>query len=450
MDPVVRYCTSADGTRIGYTTYGRLHGVPVVLGSGWVYTQEVSWAIPQTRQFYESFASAGGLIAWDRRGTGRSGPELRSLSLDVEVADLEAVVDDVGAETFDIFAYDANPAIAYAARHPDRVRRLVLYDPLLAPRPYGKMVDMITEDWAIARRALAAILFPDGPVGLQKTWSNAMRDGTSAENAATYMRYESRLDLRGFPELVRVPTLVIRPGGSKFVRSDSEDAAARIADARMVRLEHDHPWYTDPDALIAPVCEFLGRAPAAADSAEPPTNRTGPEAGTAVILFADIADSTALTERLGDTAFRDAARALDGRLRAAVREAGGTPVEGRLLGDGLMATFPSGKEAIEGALRCRDLSAESELRLRIGLHAGDVIREGDNVFGGAVNIAARVQDVAAPGEVLVSATVRDLARTSAGVSFEDRGERELKGLSEPVRVFAVRRRGRVADRASAP
>jgi adenylate cyclase len=74
----------------------------------------------------------------------------------------------------------------------------------------------------------------------------------------------------------------------------------------------------------------------------------------------------------------------------------------------------------------------------IGVHAGDVIREEGNIFGGAVNIAARVAAEAAAGETLVSATVRDPARTSARVSFEDRGERELKGVSEPVRVFAVR------------
>ncbi len=81
--------------------------------------------------------------------------------------------------------------------------------------------------------------------------------------------------------------------------------------------------------------------------------------------------------------------------------------------------------------------------LHLGLHAGDVIREEGpdgrgNVYGGAVNIAARISALSAPGEVLVSATVRSLARTSAGVSFEDRGERELKGVSEPVRVWAVR------------
>jgi class 3 adenylate cyclase len=78
------------------------------------------------------------------------------------------------------------------------------------------------------------------------------------------------------------------------------------------------------------------------------------------------------------------------------------------------------------------------LLLHIGIHAGDVIREQNNVYGGAVNIASRVAGEAAAGETLVSATVRDLARTSAGVSFDDRGERELKGVGEPVRVYAVR------------
>jgi adenylate cyclase len=125
-------------------------------------------------------------------------------------------------------------------------------------------------------------------------------------------------------------------------------------------------------------------------------------------------------------------------VRSAVREAGGAPVEGKVMGDGVMAVFASAVQAIAGAEACRKLSAVSELRLHIGLHAGDVIREADNVYGGAVNIASRICDASSPGEILVSATVRDLARTSAGVSFEDRGERTLKGIEDPVRVFAVK------------
>jgi class 3 adenylate cyclase len=79
--------------------------------------------------------------------------------------------------------------------------------------------------------------------------------------------------------------------------------------------------------------------------------------------------------------------------------------------------------------------------LHAGIHAGDVIREADNVFGGAVNVAARISALSAAGEVLVSDVVRGLARTSSGVEFEDRGEHALKGVSEPQRVFAVRGHG---------
>jgi class 3 adenylate cyclase len=160
--------------------------------------------------------------------------------------------------------------------------------------------------------------------------------------------------------------------------------------------------------------------------------------GTAVILFADIANSTALTERLGDAAFRDRARELDSALRAIIREANGTPVEGKLLGDGVLAVFTSARQAIEAALKCGAAGDEAGLPLHLGLHAGDVIREENNVFGGAVNIAARISGISAPGEVLISDTLRGLARTSAGVAFEDRGEQALKGVGEAVRVFAVR------------
>jgi adenylate cyclase len=108
-------------------------------------------------------------------------------------------------------------------------------------------------------------------------------------------------------------------------------------------------------------------------------------------------------------------------------------VEAKTLGDGVLATFGSAAQAIEGARRCLALSAASELGLHIGVHAGDVIREEGNVFGGAVNIAARICGLSAPGEILVSDVVRGMARTSAGVAFEDRGEREMKGVGEPVR-----------------
>ena len=88
-----------------------------------------------------------------------------------------------------------------------------------------------------------------------------------------------------------------------------------------------------------------------------------------------------------------------------------------------------------GAWRCRRRRSWGCIS---GCTLGDVIREEGNVFGGAVNIASRICGLSAPGEILVSDVVRGMARSSAGVVFEDRGEQEMKGVGEPVRVYAVR------------
>jgi class 3 adenylate cyclase len=185
------------------------------------------------------------------------------------------------------------------------------------------------------------------------------------------------------------------------------------------------------------VIGFLRRELLPQQPSPAPRAPSGSQTGVTLIMFADIVDSTALTERLGDAGFRGKARDLDSALRKVIHECEGTPIEGKLLGDGVLATFASAKQAIEAALACGRAGEEMGLPLHLGLHAGDVIREDNNVFGGAVNIAARISGLSAPGEVLVSATVRDLARTSAGVTFEDRGEQALKGVGEAVRMFRV-------------
>ncbi len=141
---------------------------------------------------------------------------------------------------------------------------------------------------------------------------------------------------------------------------------------------------------------------------------------------------------LGDDAYRKRERELDASLRSAITDAGGTPLEGKLLGDGILSVYVSAKQAIDAAQRCRDIGNQAGLPLHLGIHAGDVIHEENDVRGGAVQLAARVQGLAATGERLVSDIVRGLARTSAGVAFEDRGEHELKGIDEPQRLFAVR------------
>jgi class 3 adenylate cyclase len=172
-------------------------------------------------------------------------------------------------------------------------------------------------------------------------------------------------------------------------------------------------------------------------SGEVPTVAQSIGAETAVILFTDIVDSTALTERLGDAAYVAKASEFERTLRRAVRECHGEDIEGVTLGDGVLAVFSSGTHAIEAATRAHECARSAGFRLHVGIHAGDVLRTGAAVHGGAVNIAARVCDAAPPGETLVSDTVRSLARSSTSVQFADRGLHQFKGVSDPHHVFAV-------------
>jgi len=145
-----------------------------------------------------------------------------------------------------------------------------------------------------------------------------------------------------------------------------------------------------------------------------------------------------LTERLGDAALHERSRALHGLLREAIAREKGRVAEGRVLGDGLMALFDTARAAIVAGLQCREEAARLGLDVHLGIHAGDVITEERDVHGGAVNIAARICGASTGNELLVSETVRGLARTSAGVTFEDRGTHDLKGVTDPVRVYAVK------------
>jgi class 3 adenylate cyclase len=235
---------------------------------------------------------------------------------------------------------------------------------------------------------------------------------------------------------VAAPTLILDSAATLAVpRRNARLLASGIPNAQLLHLGPEAPFENEEGTRA--VEEFLSDGQRT-QAAIPVASKGAGGSDTAIILFADIVDSTALTESLGDAAFREKARDLDTTLRTIIRENSGTPIEGKLLGDGVLAVFTSARQAIEAALACGKAGDEGGLSLHLGLHAGDVIREENNVFGGAVNIASRISGLSAPGEVLVSETVRSLARTSAGVAFEDRGEQALRGVGEAVRVWAVR------------
>jgi class 3 adenylate cyclase len=441
MEPQIRFCTSADGTRIAYATMGE--GPPLVNFPGWGYRLEADLNHPDSRLAHEKLAAGRLLVNVERRGIGASQREVDEISLETELGDLATVADHVGLHSFDIFgSLDAAAvSVAYAAQHPERVSRLVLWAPYTCGAEVGRpgairgLQALIREDWNMAVRAIANAVFPSGPSELQSWYRKACRESVSQEIAAKYMDFYTTVDVRPYLPRVKAPTLVLHRRGDRDAPVASGRAvAALIPDARFVALDGDigHMFFGDI-SYIDTVTRFLDEVRGSGGEAAPEL----PE-GMAVLLFADIAESTALTEQLGDAAFRAKAREVDASLRGIIRECAGAPVEGKVLGDGVLAVFTSARQAIDCALRCNAASEPVGLRLHLGIHAGDVIREGNNVYGGAVNIAARIAGASAPGEVLVSDTVRGLARTSAGVAFDDRGEQSLRGVAERQRLFAVR------------
>jgi class 3 adenylate cyclase len=205
------------------------------------------------------------------------------------------------------------------------------------------------------------------------------------------------------------------------------------------------------EAAVAATDEFLGDSELAPAGAEPPV-----AGGLCTILFTDVEGSTALTERLGDAKAREVLRAHERIVREALRAHGGSEV--KAMGDGFMASFSSATGALECAINTQQAFADwnagvgaglappdgaassaptEAIRVRIGLNAGEPIAEEKDLFGTAVNMAARIAAEAEGGEILASDVVRQLV-AGKGFLFSDRGEVELRGFEEPVRLYEVR------------
>jgi class 3 adenylate cyclase len=163
---------------------------------------------------------------------------------------------------------------------------------------------------------------------------------------------------------------------------------------------------------------------------------TAPD-GTVTILFTDIENSTGLNERLGDRRWLEVLRAHNSIVRHCIGEHGGYEVKSQ--GDGFMIAYPSARRGLECAIDMqRNLTqVDQPLPVRIGLHTGEAIREGDDFYGRSVTLAARLGDQAQGGEILTSSIVRDLVGSSADVRFEDAGELQLKGLRGRQRAYRV-------------
>jgi len=430
--PRIQYARTSDGVSVAYCVEGQ--------GS------DLLWVSPppfcHVKLDWDSFfahifpplAANNRLLWFDWPGTGLSDRDSFDFSMGAMTRVIETVVARAGLEKFAVASLLGGVPIilTYAAESVDRMTRLILADGWTQPSELDQSPTWQAEralrgkDWVIYSETFARVLMGYEDEDYAHELAQYLRACVEPEAHRAAFEAVEHYDVSTLLPGIKAPTLVVHNQNSPWVGiKTGRRLASEITDSRFVPV--DDLTYAQLPALID---EFLREG-------EELTKPTLPS-GTAVIFFADIADSTGLTERLGDTAFRERARNLDAALRTVIRDHAGTTIEGKLLGDGVLAVFTSARQAIEAALVCGRSGDEAGLPLHLGLHAGDVIREENNVYGGAVNIASRISGLSAPGEVLVSDTVRGLARTSAGVTFEDRGRRRLKGVGEAVRTWAVR------------
>ena len=461
MEPRIQYAQTADGVSIAFWTMGE--GMPLVSMTIIPFSHcQLEWQFPEIRAWCERLAEKRMLVRYDGRGSGLSDREVSDYSLDALVLDLEAVVERLGLERFSLLsAPTSGPvAVAYAVRNPERVSRLILWctyakaaEMSQSPQ-FRAMAHLLDVDWELYTETLSHMGMGWEEGAAAHRFAAVMRECVSQEGVRAAFDPILAFDVTDLLPQIKVPTLVLHRRQVRLVSLDSARAlASRIPDARLTILEGitSAPYLGDTEAALEAIDEFLGEGEGAGARAEPP------EAGAfRTVLFTDVEGSTALTQRLGDARARELLREHERMVREALKSHGGAEV--KTMGDGFMASFSSATKALECAIvmqrafeeRNAAISAHPEpvegraevIRVRIGLNAGEPIAEDDpdgrgDLFGTAVNEAARITAAAKGGQILVANVVRELAK-GKDFQFADRGDVALKGFEEPVRLYEVR------------
>jgi class 3 adenylate cyclase len=367
--------------------------------------------------------------------------------LEVRMDDIRAVMDAAGSERAVLCGLgDGGPLCAlFAATYPERTTALVLIN--TAPRyvrspelPWlptraerEREIEGALHTWgdpeATAERF--ALGSPSATEEERRGFSRVMRFSVSPGSAAAYLRMNLDVDITGVLPLIRVPTLVMYRAEIEVldVRT-GRYLAEHIPGARLVELPGRDfaPQLGDPDRFFAELESFLQEV------VKGEAWEVEPDRVLATVLFTDIVDSTARAAELGDRAWRRLLQQHHETVRSQLGRFRGEEVD--TAGDGFFATFDGPARAIRCAFAIQDTVRELDLEVRAGLHTGECELVDGKAGGIAVHIGARVASLAEPGEVLVSGTVKDLV-SGSGIEFEDRGEHELKGISNAWRLFAV-------------
>ena len=442
MEPRIQYAKTADGVSIAFWTLGE--GMPLVHMPWMLNTHlELEWQLAEMRRWHERLAEKRMLVRYDCRGSGLSDRDVADFSLDAHVLDLEAVVDRLRLERFSLFgmAYAGPVAIAYAARHPERVSHLLLWcswaraRDTASPRLRALRL-LIDTDWETYTETAAHTVLGWSEGEQARSVAAMMRESVRHEAAQAALRAHREFDVTGLLARVRSPTLVLHRRDVRWLDvALARGLASRIPDARLAVLQgmSATPVLGDTEAVLAAIDEFLGEGEGAAAGPTP--------SGLVTILFTDMEGSTTLTQRLGDAKAQEVLRTHNRIVRDALKAHSGSEI--KHTGDGIMASFTSASRALECAIDIQrafvqhNESAEEPIRVRIGLNAGEPVAEEEDLFGTAVQLAARIAAKAEGEEILVSDTLRGLV-AGKGFLFSDRGDVVLRGFEDPVRLYEVR------------
>ena len=439
--PHTQYARESD-VRIAYQVVGD-GPIDLVFATGGQFPIDLIWDEPSAARFLRRLASFSRMVLLDGRGWSASRTDAETTTPTVEgwADDLRLVMDTVGMERAAVMGWFSGAffSMFYAAAHPERVSSLLLLDGFArflrdTDYPAGMTSDALDIGTAayVESYGSGGDLNLFAPSALQDArfrewWARCERLANTPEGAARYWRNLAGRDIRSVLPALRMPTLVLHRRGDVFCRVEhSRYLAEHITNASIVEFDGgDHLFFTgDTDDLLDEIEVFLTGVSATHD-----LDRT-----LASVLFTDIVSSTDRAAELGDRQWRHLLDQHDALATRHVEQFRGRVI--KMTGDGVLATFDGPARAIRCACALRDAVGHIGIEVRAGIHTGEVERRGDDIGGIAVNLAARVESVAQPNEVLVSRTVTDLVAGS-GIVFDDRGEHDLKGVPGHWQLYAV-------------
>jgi len=437
--PQTRYARAGD-VHIAYQVVGD-RPIDLVYVPPQLQQVEHLWAEPRVAAFFERLARFSRLILFDRRGTGMSDPISATTTLEDQMEDLDAVLDAVGSERAALLAQaEGSPmAILYAATHPERTRALVLYAGMArttaapgyewpgTPAEREARIAEVFAHWGDGERLARIAPSHADDVALRRWLGQLERLSASPGALRLLFDIAGETDVRDVLPSIQAPTLLLHRREDRLIDvRHSRYLAQQLPGARYVELPGQDNLLVvgDSERILAELEEFLTGAHT------PPE----PDRVLATVMFTDIVGSTATAARLGDRAWRTLLARHDEVSRSQLARHRGRPVKS--LGDGWLATFDGPARAIRCALELREAVRELGVELRAGLHTGECEAVGEDLSGLAVHIGARVGALAAPREVLVSNTVKDLV-VGSGIDFADRGEHALRGVPGTWRLWAA-------------